>query len=53
MVASAVAFGVLEGKRPFWRPRCRWEVNVTMILHEISYEVGTGEGWFEYGPVVG
>lgn len=42
MNAWMVTFGSLEGKRPFWRTRCRWYDNITTILHEISYEVGTG-----------
>ena len=52
MNAWVVAFGNLEGKRQFWRTRCRWQDNIT-IRREINYEVGTGEGWFECGPVMG
>jgi hypothetical protein len=29
-----------EGKRPFGRPRCRWEDNVKMCLQEIGWGHG-------------
>ena len=28
--------GKPEGKRPFWRPRRRWEVNIKMDLQEVG-----------------
>ncbi|KAJ4434036.1 hypothetical protein ANN_16355 [Periplaneta americana] len=28
----------LEGKRPFWRPRRRWEDNIKMDLREVRYD---------------
>jgi hypothetical protein len=31
-----VLLGKLEGKRPFGRPKCRWEVNVKMELQEVG-----------------
>jgi hypothetical protein len=31
-----------EGKRPFWRPRRRWEDNIKMDLKEIVCEVVLG-----------
>jgi len=34
-----VLVGKPEGKRPLWRPRCRWEDNIKMDLQE----VGCGE----------
>jgi hypothetical protein len=40
MIAPSVALGSLEGKKPFLRHRYRWEDNIIMIFHEISYEVG-------------
>jgi hypothetical protein len=30
--------GQPEGKRPFWRPRCRWEGNIETDLKEVGYE---------------
>jgi hypothetical protein len=30
--------GKLEGKRPFGRPRRRWEDNIRMDLREIEWE---------------
>ena len=35
-----VLVGKPEGKRPFWRPRRRWEDNIKMDLQE----VGRGRG---------
>jgi len=31
--------GKTEGKRPLGRPRCRWEDNIIMDLHEMGYGV--------------
>ena len=31
-----------EGKRPLRRPRCRWEDNIKMDLHEVG---GEGMNW--------
>jgi len=35
------AYGILagkpEGKRPFGRPRCRWQDNVKIILQEVRW----------------
>jgi hypothetical protein len=48
-----VLVGNSEGKRPFGRPRCRWEDNITMDLQKLECEgidwtelalVGTGGG---------
>jgi hypothetical protein len=25
-----------EGKRPLWRPRCRWEDNIKMDVQEVG-----------------
>ena len=30
-----VLVGKPEGKRPLGRPRCRWEDNIKMYLHEV------------------
>jgi hypothetical protein len=32
-----------EGRRPFWRPRLRWEDNIKAVLQE----VGWGMDWIE------
>ena len=39
-----VLVGKPEGKRPLWRPRCRWEDNIKMDLEEVGR--GCGD-WME------
>ena len=39
-----VLVGKPEGKRPLWRPRCRWEDNIKMDLQEVG---GGWEDWME------
>jgi hypothetical protein len=39
-----VLFGKPEGKKPFGRPRPRWEDNIKMDLHEVRCE---GTDWIE------
>ena len=39
-----VLMGKPEGKRPLGRPRCRWEDNIKMDLHEMGCE---GMDWIE------
>jgi hypothetical protein len=39
-----VLVGKPEGKRPLGRPRCRWEDNIKMDLHEVG---GVGGDWME------
>ena len=34
--AFGILIGILKGKRPFGRPRRRWEDNITMELKEID-----------------
>ena len=36
--------GKPEGKRPLWRPRCRWEDNMKMDLQEVGC---VGMDWIE------
>ena len=36
--------GKPEGKRPLWRPRCRWEDSIKMDLEEVG--IGCGD-WIE------
>jgi hypothetical protein len=31
-----VLVGKPEGKRPLWRPRCRWKYNIRMDLQEVG-----------------
>jgi hypothetical protein len=38
--------GKPEGKRPFGRPRLRWEDNIKMDLQEVGGEGGHGD-WME------
>jgi hypothetical protein len=33
--AYRILVGRPEGRRPFWRPRHRWEVNIKMDLQEV------------------
>jgi len=35
-VYYGVLLGKPEGKRPLWRPRCRWEDNIKMGLQEVG-----------------
>jgi hypothetical protein len=37
MSAYKFLVGKLEGKRPLWRLRLRWEDNIKMVLREIGY----------------
>jgi hypothetical protein len=39
-----VLVGKPEGKRPFWRPRRRWEDNIKKDLQEVGCG---GVDWFE------
>jgi hypothetical protein len=41
--------GKQEGKRPFGRPRRRWEDNIKMDLQELEGVVGTGWSWLRIG----
>jgi hypothetical protein len=41
--------GNLEGKRPFERPRRRWEDGITMDLREIGWGVWIGFDWLRIG----
>jgi hypothetical protein len=36
--AYNISVGKPEGKRPFGRPRCRWEDTIKMDLKEIRWE---------------
>jgi hypothetical protein len=46
-------YGVLvenpEGKRPFGRPRHRWEDNIKMDLQEVRFWLWTGSSWLRIG----
>ena len=35
--AYRVLVGKPEGKRPLWRPRCRWVDNIIIDLQEVRY----------------
>ena len=41
--------GKTEGKRPFGRPRRRWEDNIKMDLQEVGLGVWTGSSWLGIG----
>ena len=38
-----------EGKRPFGRPRFRWEYNIKIDLQEVGYGEWTGSVWLRIG----
>jgi hypothetical protein len=40
-----VLVGKPEGKRPLWRPRHRWEINIKMHLQDVGCGVWTGLNW--------
>jgi hypothetical protein len=40
--AYRILVGILEGKRPLRRPRCRWEDNIKMDLTDIGWR---GMNW--------
>jgi hypothetical protein len=44
-----VLVGKHEGKRPFGRPRRRWEDNIKMDLQEFGGCGGTGWNWLRIG----
>ena len=44
-----VLVGRHVGKRLLVRPRCRWENNIKMDLHEVGCEVWTGSSWLKIG----
>jgi hypothetical protein len=39
-----VLVGKSKGKRPLWRPRCRWDDNIKMGSQEVGYG---GMDWIE------
>jgi len=43
-VTGEVCTGKPEGKRPFGKPRCRWEDNINMDLQEVGCG---GMDWIE------
>jgi hypothetical protein len=43
--AYRVLVGKPEGKRPFGRPRCRWEDKISMDLQEVGWEAWSGLMW--------
>jgi hypothetical protein len=48
-----VLVGKPEGKRPFERPRRKWEDWIKMDLREIGWGVWSGLTWFRIGTVGG
>jgi hypothetical protein len=46
--AYRILVGRPEGRRPFGRPRCRWEDNIKMDLQEVGWE---GVNWIDMGQV--
>jgi hypothetical protein len=44
-----VLLGKPEGKRPFERPRCRWEGNIKMDIQEWCIGAWTESSWFRIG----
>jgi hypothetical protein len=48
-VAYRILAGTPEGRRPFWRPRRRWEDTIKMDLEEVGWEAWTGLSWLSLG----
>jgi hypothetical protein len=44
-----VLVGKPEGKRPFRRPRCRWEDGIRMNVRDIGWGVWIGFNWLRIG----
>ena len=44
-----VLVGKHEGKRPFGRPRRRWEDNIKVDPQEVECGVWTGSSWLRIG----
>ena len=44
-----VLVGRPEQKRPFGRPRHRWEDNIKMDIQEVGCGVWTGSSWLRIG----
>ena len=38
-----------EGKRPFGKPRLRWEYNIKMYFQDVRWEVWSGLIWLRMG----
>ena len=49
--AFKILTGKLAGKRPFGRPRRRWEDNIRMDLEEIGIDAGIGLIWLRIGII--
>jgi hypothetical protein len=47
--AYRVSVGKLEGRRPFGRPRHRWEDNIKKDFREVEWEAWTGLIWLRIG----
>jgi len=48
-----VLVGKPEGRRPFGRPRRRWENNIKMDFQEMGCEPKAGSSWLRIGTGVG
>jgi hypothetical protein len=48
-----VLMGRPKGKRPFEKPRRRWEDGIKMDLREIGWGVWNGSTWLRIGTVGG
>jgi hypothetical protein len=51
--AYRILVGRLEGRRPFGRPRRRWENNIKIDLQEVGWEAWTGLIWLRIGTGCG
>jgi hypothetical protein len=49
--AYRILVGMLEGKKPLGRPKCRWVYNIKMDLGEIGWDgmVRSGSLWLRIG----
>jgi hypothetical protein len=41
--------GEPEGKRPFGRPRLKWDVNIKIDLQEVEWGLWSGLNWLTIG----
>jgi hypothetical protein len=48
-----VLVGKTEGKRPWGRPRGKWEDNIKMDLQEVGWVVVTDWSWLRLGTGAG
>jgi hypothetical protein len=48
-----VLLGKPEGRKPFGRPRHRWDDGIRINLRDTDWGVKSGFSWIKIGPVAG